>query len=173
VHSHPRRRRAFHSVLSKLMSGLLVKYVKVVFLREVGAFVGRDGAVYGPYKPKEEAIIPEEDARSLALEGAVAIVGGYAVGEAKPLVGPSVSPLMPLILMSIGFVLIVVGSMLIALSSAGLEGAKGVVTIFPLPPIAVSGLLAILIPLIFIAVFLVAFLLIFYSVLRGFFKGLS
>ena len=150
-----------------------MKYVKVVFLKEVGAFVGKDGVVYGPYKPKEEAIIPEEDARSLALEGAVAIVGGYAVGEAKPLARPSVSPLMPFILMSIGFVLIVVGSMLIALSSMGLEEAKGVVTIFPLPPIAVSGLLAILIPVIFIAVFLAAFLLILYFALRGFFEGLS
>jgi hypothetical protein len=56
-----------------------VKYARVVFLKEVGAFKGRDGAVYGPYKPKDEAIIPEEDARELALKGLVATIGCYAV----------------------------------------------------------------------------------------------
>ena len=56
-----------------------VRYVKVVFLKEVGAFKGRDGALYGPYKPKEEAIIPEEDARELALKGLVATIDCYAV----------------------------------------------------------------------------------------------
>jgi len=140
-----------------------VRYVKVVFLKEVGAFVGRDGNVYGPYKPKEEAIIPEEDARSLALEGAVAIVGGYAIEEARP----SVSLSRPLLFMSIGIVLVIVGSVLMALSSLSSMEARGVVTIFPLPPIAVSGLLALLIPVIFIVVFLAAFLLILYFTLRG------
>ena len=56
-----------------------VRYVKVAFLKEVGAFKGRDGAVYGPYKPREEAIIPEEDARELALKGLVATIDCYAV----------------------------------------------------------------------------------------------
>jgi len=56
-----------------------MKYAKVVFLKEVGAFKGRDGALYGPYKPKEKAIIPEEDARELALKGLVATIGCYAV----------------------------------------------------------------------------------------------
>ena len=140
-----------------------MRYVKVVFLREVGAFVGKDGTVYGPYKPKEEAIIPEEDARSLALEGAVAVIGSYAIEEARP----SVSPLRPLVFMSIGIALIIVGSVLMALSSLSSMEARGVVTIFPLPPIAVSGLLALLIPVIFIAVFLIAFLLTLYFALRG------
>jgi len=146
-----------------------VKYVKVVFLKEVGAFVGKDGNVYGPYKPKDEAIIPEEDARSLALEGAVAIVGGYAVEEARPLARPSVSPLRPFLFMSIGIALIIVGSVLMALSSLSSMEARGIVTIFPLPPITVSGLLALLIPVIFIVVFLAAFLLILYFTLRGLF----
>ncbi len=150
-----------------------MRYVKVVFLKEVGAFVGKDGSVYGPYKPKDEAIIPEEDARSLALEGAVAIVGGYAVGGPGPLAKPSVSPLRPFILMSIGITLIVVGSILMAISSLSLTEAQGVVAIFPLPPITVSGLLALLIPVIFIAVFLAAFLLVLYFALRGFFEGPS
>ena len=144
-----------------------MRYVKVVFLKEVGAFVGRDGNVYGPYKPKEEAIIPEEDARSLALEGAVAIVGGYAIEEARPLARPSVSLSRPLLFMSIGIVLVIVGSVLMALSSLSSMEARGVVTIFPLPPIAVSGLLALLIPVIFMVVFLAAFLLILYFTLRG------
>ena len=56
-----------------------MRYVKVVFLKNVEAFRGRDGAVYGPYKPKEEAIIPEEDARELALKGLVATIDCYAV----------------------------------------------------------------------------------------------
>ena len=56
-----------------------MKYARVVFLKEVGAFKGRDGAVYGPYKPKDEATIPEEDARELALKGLVATIGCYAV----------------------------------------------------------------------------------------------
>ena len=146
-----------------------MKYVKVVFLKEVGAFVGKDGNVYGPYKPKDEAIIPEEDARSLALEGAVAIVGGYAVEEARPLARPSVSPLRPFLFMSIGIALIIVGSVLMALSSLSSMEARGIVTIFPLPPITVSGLLALLIPVIFIVVFLAAFLLILYFTLRGLF----
>jgi hypothetical protein len=150
-----------------------VRYVKVVFLKEVGAFVGRDGSIYGPYKPKDEAIIPEEDARSLALQGAVAIVGGYVVEEAKPLARPSTSPLRPFLFMSIGIALIIVGSVLMAISSTGLAGAKGIVTIFPLPPIGVSGLLALLIPVIFIVAFLVVFLLILYYTLRGFFEGSS
>jgi hypothetical protein len=112
-----------------------VRYVKVVFLKEVGAFVGRDGSIYGPYKPKDEAIIPEEDARSLALQGAVAIVGGYVVEEAKPLARPPISPLRSFLFMSVGIALIIVGSVLMAISSMGLAEAKGIVTIFPLPPI--------------------------------------
>jgi len=150
-----------------------VKYVKVVFLKEVGAFVGKDGNVYGPYKPKDEAIIPEEDARSLALEGAVAIVGGYAVEGAGPLARPSVSPLRPFLFMSIGIALIIVGSALMAISSLSSVEARGIVTVFPLPPIAVSGLLALLIPVIFIVVFLAAFLLILYFALKGLSGGLS
>ena len=150
-----------------------MKYVKVVFLKEVGAFVGKDGNVYGPYKPKDEAIIPEEDARSLALEGAVAIVGGYAVEGAGPLARPSVSPLRPFLFMSIGIALIIVGSALMAISSLSSVEARGIVTVFPLPPIAVSGLLALLIPVIFIVVFLAAFLLILYFALKGLSGGLS
>jgi len=150
-----------------------VRYVRVVFLKEVGAFVGKDGNVYGPYKPKDEAIIPEEDARSLALEGAVAIVGGYAVGGLRPLARPSASPLRPFILMSIGITLIVVGSILMAISSLSSTEAQGVVAIFPLPPITVSGLLALLIPLIFVVVFLAAFLLVLYFALRGFLESTS
>jgi hypothetical protein len=57
-----------------------MRYVKVLFLKEVGAFKGRDGAVHGPYKSREEAIIPKEDARELALKGLVATIGCYAVG---------------------------------------------------------------------------------------------
>ena len=38
-----------------------MRYVKVVLLKDVGAFRGRDGAVYGPYKSREEAIIPEDE----------------------------------------------------------------------------------------------------------------
>jgi len=148
-----------------------VKYVKVVFLKEVGAFVGRDGAVYGPYKPKDEAIIPEEDAKSLALEGAVAIIGSYAVEEAKPLARPSASALRPFVFMSIGIVLVMVGSILMALSSLSLTEARGLIAIFPLPPIAVSGLLALLIPIIFVVAFFIAFLLILYFALRDLFGG--
>jgi hypothetical protein len=150
-----------------------MRYVKVIFLKEVGAFVGRDGNVYGPYKPKDEAIIPEEDARSLALQGAIAMVGGYAVEEARPFAKPSVSPLRPFVFMSIGIALIIVGSILMAISSTGLAEAKGIVTIFPLPPIGVSGLLVLLIPVIFIVAFLIVFLLILYYTLRGFFEGPS
>jgi hypothetical protein len=58
-----------------------MRYVKVVFLKGVEAFKGSDGAVHGPYKPREEAIIPEEDARELALKGLVATIGCYAVGD--------------------------------------------------------------------------------------------
>jgi hypothetical protein len=60
-----------------------------------------------------------------------------------------------------------------AISSTGLAEAKGIVTIFPLPPIGISGLLALLIPVIFIVAFLVVFLLILYYTLRGFFEGSS
>jgi hypothetical protein len=70
-----------------------MRYVKVVFLKEVGAFKGRDGAVYGPYKPREEAIIPEEDARELALKGLVATIGCYAVGDALVDVERRVEPI--------------------------------------------------------------------------------
>jgi hypothetical protein len=172
MHANARKRRVFHRGLL-LESGITVRYVKVVFLKEVGAFVGKDGNVYGPYKPKDEAIIPEEDARSLALQGAVAIVGGYVVEEVKPLARPSISPLRPFLFMSIGIVLMIVGSILMAISSMGLGEAKGFVTIFPLPPIVVSGLLALLIPVIFIVLFLAVFLLMFYYMLRGFSKELS
>jgi hypothetical protein len=54
-----------------------------------------------------------------------------------------------------------------------LAEAKGIVTIFPLPPIGVSGLLVLLIPVIFIVAFLIVFLLILYYTLRGFFEGPS
>jgi hypothetical protein len=70
-----------------------VSYVEVVFLKEVGAFKGRDGAVYGPYEAKEEAIIPEEDARELALKGLVATIGCYAVGDALVDVERRVEPI--------------------------------------------------------------------------------
>lgn len=141
-------------------------YVRVVFLREVGAFVGSDGKIYGPYKVGDEAVIPEDDAKALALRGAAAIIGGYIVEEGvKP--GSTISksppskmesPFSPLIIMSIGFALMIIGIIFMSLSAMNVSST---VAIFPFPPIVISGPEAILIailPITIILTFLIIFL---------------
>lgn len=143
-----------------------MEYVRVVFLKEVGAFVGSDGQVYGPYKPGDEAVIPIEDAKALALRGAVARVGGYIVEEGvKP--SPAISRVPPqkmaslfsfLALMSIGFALIIVGFILMSISAMNVLGS---IAIFPFPPIVISGSEAIVVailPIVIILAFLIFFL---------------
>ncbi|MDH5815323.1 MAG: hypothetical protein QE164_00770 [Candidatus Nezhaarchaeota archaeon] len=146
-------------------------YAKVVFLKDVGAFVGSDGKIYGPYRSGDEAVIPEDDARTLALRGAVAIIGGYIVEEGtrpspitlKSPASKTKFPLLLPILMSIGFVLIIVGLIIMSLSAVNVSG---VVTILPFPPIVISGPEAVLIAILPIAVILTFIILFLYLTMR-------
>ncbi|MEM4576489.1 MAG: hypothetical protein QW701_03365 [Candidatus Nezhaarchaeales archaeon] len=147
-----------------------MNYVKVLFLKEVGAFVGSDGRVYGPYSPRDEAEIPEEDARALALKGAVAIMGGYVVGgEALPdassskdtqLFKPLFSPLM---LMFLGFILVSVGFIVMSLSTVDV---RGWVWYFPLPPVPISGSESILMAILPLVAFLALFVALLYLFMK-------
>lgn len=147
-----------------------MNYAKVIFLKEVGAFVGSDGKVYGPYRPGDEAVIPEDDAKALALRGAAARIGGYVVEEGvKPdfttLRGRSEveSRFSPLMLMSIGFSLVIVGFILMSFSAMKVSGA---IAVFPFPPIVVSGPEAVLIAILPLAVILIFIALFLYLVMR-------
>ncbi|MEM0217832.1 MAG: hypothetical protein QXM73_03660 [Candidatus Nezhaarchaeales archaeon] len=148
-----------------------MSYVKVVFLKDVGAFVGSDGKIYGPYKSGDEAVIPEDNAEALALRGAVARIGGYVIEEGtkpspaafKSLPSKMGFPLLFPILMSIGFILIVVGLMLMSLS---VMKVSGIITIFPSPPIVISGPEAILIAILPMAIILMFIILFLYLIKR-------
>ncbi|MDI9619447.1 MAG: hypothetical protein QFX33_01285 [Candidatus Nezhaarchaeota archaeon] len=126
-----------------------MRYVKVVFLKEVDSFIGSDGKVYGPYNPGDEAIIPEDEAEALSAEGAVAKVGGHIVGEGGQQLRICWGS--PSLLLGIGLSLIAVGFIIIMISSMALA-PQGVVWVFPLPPIRVSGAEALALLLLPIAV---------------------
>ena len=139
-----------------------MRYVKVVFVRRVGAFVGSDGRIYGPYEPGDEDVIPEDDAEKLSLEGAAARIGGYTVDRGlpvkpKPLSERGRSFFTPFKMLVLGFALVVVGFVIMALS---VPVGHGVVWIFPLPPIALEGLelLLALLPVVLIVVILIIIL---------------
>lgn len=146
-------------------------YVRVVFLKDVGAFVGSDGKIYGPYKPGDEAAIPESDAKALALRGAVAIIGGYIIEESiKPSPATLKNPpskastlLSPLILMSIGFALVIIGLIVMSFS---IMNMSGIVAVFPFPPIVISGPEAVLIAIIPLATILTLIILFLYLATR-------
>lgn len=142
-----------------------MNYVKVLFLKEVGAFVGSDGRIYGPYSPRDEAEIPEEDARALALKGAVAIVEGYVFEEGYSDTSTPKSPqyvkslLSPLVLMFIGFALVFLGFVIMSFSAVNV---RGWVWYFPLPPMPVSGPESILIAVLPVVAFLAFFIVLLY-----------
>ncbi|MHC1601142.1 MAG: DNA replication complex subunit Gins51 [Candidatus Nezhaarchaeales archaeon] len=148
-----------------------MNYVKVVFLKEVGAFVGSDGKIYGPYSPGDEAIIPEEDAKALSLEGAAARIGGYIIERGKPpmpIPHERSSPFKtilssPLLLLWVGFVLIVIGFIIMSFSAIS---PQGFIWIFPLPPISVSGPEVILLAVLPIAIVLIMFIVFLYLMSR-------
>jgi len=148
-----------------------VNYVKVVFLKEVGAFVGSDGKVYGPYSPGDEAIIPEEDAKALTLEGAAARIGGYIIEQGKPPARPhhegggifKTLLFSPLLLLWIGFALIAIGFIMMSFSAIS---PQGLIWVFPLPPISISGPEAMLLAVLPIAIILIIFIAFIYLVSR-------
>ncbi|RLF07156.1 MAG: hypothetical protein DRJ60_03305 [Thermoprotei archaeon] len=146
-----------------------MNYVKVVFLKEVGAFVGSDGKIYGPYSPGDEAIIPEEDAKALALEGAAARIGGYIIEQGKTPPpyerrGALKTVLSsPFLLLWIGFALIIIGFIIMSFSAIS---PQGFIWIFPLPPIPISGPEAILLAVLPIAIVLIMFVVFMYLMLR-------
>lgn len=132
-----------------------INYVKVVFLKKVGAFIGSDGKTYGPYSPGDEAIIPEEDAKSLVFEGAAARIGGYTIEEPIESVKETISS--PIILLIIGFILIMIGFIIMSFSAIN---SHGFIWIFPFPPISVTGPLIIfaILPLIIFLIFFIVFI---------------
>jgi len=136
-----------------------INYVKVVFLKRVGAFIGSDGKAYGPYSPGDEAIIPEEDAKSLVFEGVAARIGGYTIEELKPIELKSLKEIIssPMILLMIGFTLIIIGFILMSFSAII---SHGIIWIFPFPPISVTGpmLIFAIIPLIIFILFFIIFI---------------
>ncbi|MCS7139775.1 MAG: hypothetical protein N3F04_06510 [Candidatus Nezhaarchaeota archaeon] len=146
-----------------------MNYVKVVFLRRVGAFVGKDGRVYGPYSPGDEALIPEGDAEELSLKGAAARIEGYVIKELKPLplsvrrATDSLKTLYSpsLLLLWLGLVLVIVGFMVVSLSMISLS-PQGIIWIFPFPPFSISGYELAIIVLLPIISFLVTLIILLY-----------
>lgn len=48
-------------------------YVTAYATKNIAAFIGVDGKTYGPYKPKDAALLPKEDADRLIAEGALSL----------------------------------------------------------------------------------------------------